>query len=114
MKEFSSYNSLGQSQFPQYYAPAPTYVPAGLPNNDGHGANVGVAGYPAIKTEGSASAGLPSTTGTTSTCHHLGLLAPIHYVCSHQDTVSSHVSASCMDPTTQCSNTYVHLLLVRE
>ncbi|XP_062342422.1 eyes absent homolog 3 isoform X2 [Osmerus eperlanus] len=61
-QEFSSYNSLGQSQFPQYYAPAPTYVPAGLPNNDGHGANVGVAGYPAIKTEGSASAGLPSTT----------------------------------------------------
>ena len=79
MKEFSSYNSLGQSQFPQYYAPAPTYVPAGLPNNDGHGANVGVAGYPAIKTEGSASAGLPSTTGTASTCHHLDLLTSTHH-----------------------------------
>ncbi|XP_045550788.1 eyes absent homolog 3 isoform X8 [Salmo salar] len=61
-QEFSSYNSLGQAQFPQYYAPPPSYVLAGQPNSEGNGSSVGVAGYPAIKTEGSASAGLPSTT----------------------------------------------------
>ncbi|XP_038827498.1 eyes absent homolog 3-like isoform X4 [Salvelinus namaycush] len=61
-QEFSSYNSLGQAQFPQYYAPPPSYLLAGQPNSEGNGSSVGVAGYPAIKTEGSASAGLPSTT----------------------------------------------------
>ncbi|XP_029590870.1 eyes absent homolog 3 isoform X3 [Salmo trutta] len=61
-QEFSCYNSLGQAQFPQYYAPPPSYVLAGQPNSEGNGSSVGVAGYPAIKTEGSASAGLPSTT----------------------------------------------------
>ncbi|XP_020355775.1 eyes absent homolog 3-like isoform X3 [Oncorhynchus kisutch] len=61
-QEFSSYNSLGQAQFPQYYAPPPSYLLAGQPNSEGNGSGVGVAGYPAIKTEGSASAGLPSTT----------------------------------------------------
>uniref|UniRef100_A0A4W5Q2C0 Eyes absent homolog n=1 Tax=Hucho hucho TaxID=62062 RepID=A0A4W5Q2C0_9TELE len=61
-QDFSSYNSLGQAQFPQYYAPPPSYVLAGQPNSEGNGSIVGVAGYPAIKTEGSASAGLPSTT----------------------------------------------------
>lgn len=69
-QEFSSYTSLGQNQFTQYYAPPPSYVTAGLPNSDGHSANVGVAGYPAIKTEGSASAGLPST---TDACPHENL-----------------------------------------
>ncbi|XP_055749762.1 eyes absent homolog 3-like isoform X4 [Salvelinus fontinalis] len=61
-QEFGSYNSLGQGQFPQYYAPPPSYLLAGQPNSEGNGSSVGVAGYPAIKTEGSASAGLPSTT----------------------------------------------------
>ncbi|XP_070777452.1 eyes absent homolog 3 [Enoplosus armatus] len=56
-QEFSSYNSLGQSQFSQYYALPPSYVPAGLPNSDDHGA--GVAGYSAVKSEQAASAGLP-------------------------------------------------------
>ncbi|KAJ7991896.1 hypothetical protein DPEC_G00288610 [Dallia pectoralis] len=59
-QEFSGYNSLGQ--LPQYYTPHPSYVPAGLPNSTENGSVVGVAGYPAIKTEGIASAGLPSTT----------------------------------------------------
>uniref|UniRef100_A0A3P8YMC6 Eyes absent homolog n=1 Tax=Esox lucius TaxID=8010 RepID=A0A3P8YMC6_ESOLU len=59
-QEFTGYNSLGQ--LPQYYTPHPSYAPAGLPSSDENGSVVGVAGYPAIKTEGIASAGLPSTT----------------------------------------------------
>uniref|UniRef100_A0A8C4E252 Eyes absent homolog n=1 Tax=Dicentrarchus labrax TaxID=13489 RepID=A0A8C4E252_DICLA len=58
-QEFSSYNSLGQSQFSQYYSLPPSYVPAGLPSSDDHSAGVGVAGYSAVKSEQAASAGLP-------------------------------------------------------
>ncbi|XP_051527821.1 eyes absent homolog 3 isoform X3 [Myxocyprinus asiaticus] len=61
-QEFPSYNSLGQSQFSQYYVPPPSYLPAGLPSSDRDGAGVVAPGYPAIKTEGSASADLPNTT----------------------------------------------------
>uniref|UniRef100_A0A672Z535 Eyes absent homolog n=1 Tax=Sphaeramia orbicularis TaxID=375764 RepID=A0A672Z535_9TELE len=57
--EFSSYNSLGQSQFSQYYNMPPSYVPAGLPSSEDHGASVGVAGYSAVKSEEAAPAGLP-------------------------------------------------------
>ena len=72
LQEFSSYNvnSLGQTQFPQYYAPPLSYLPAGLPNSEENGSSMGVAGYPAIKTEGSALAGLPSTTGTSAVPHN--------------------------------------------
>ncbi|XP_069372890.1 eyes absent homolog 3 isoform X3 [Paralichthys olivaceus] len=56
-QEFSSYNSLGQSQFSQYYTLPPSYVPAGLASSDEQGA--GVAGYSAVKSEEAASAGLP-------------------------------------------------------
>uniref|UniRef100_A0A8D0CR66 Eyes absent homolog n=1 Tax=Sander lucioperca TaxID=283035 RepID=A0A8D0CR66_SANLU len=59
IKEIFSYNSLGQGQFSQYYALPPSYVPAGLPSSDDHGAGVGVAGYSAVKSEQAASAGLP-------------------------------------------------------
>uniref|UniRef100_A0A672Z6D1 Eyes absent homolog n=1 Tax=Sphaeramia orbicularis TaxID=375764 RepID=A0A672Z6D1_9TELE len=45
------YNSLGQSQFSQYYNMPPSYVPAGLPSSEDHGASVGVAGYSAVKSE---------------------------------------------------------------
>uniref|UniRef100_A0AAZ1XF32 Eyes absent homolog n=1 Tax=Oreochromis aureus TaxID=47969 RepID=A0AAZ1XF32_OREAU len=58
-QDFSSYNSLGQSQFSQYYTLPPSYVPAGLPNSDEHGGGAGVAGYSAVKSEEAASAGLP-------------------------------------------------------
>ncbi|XP_058609909.1 eyes absent homolog 3 isoform X3 [Onychostoma macrolepis] len=61
-QEFSSYNSLGQSQFSQYYVPPPSYLSAGLPSSDRDGAGVVAPEYPAIKTEGSASANLPNTT----------------------------------------------------
>ncbi|XP_052389455.1 eyes absent homolog 3-like isoform X2 [Carassius gibelio] len=61
-QEFSGYNSLGPSQFSQYYAPPPSYLSAGLPSSDRDGAGVVAPGYPAIKTEGSASANLPDTT----------------------------------------------------
>uniref|UniRef100_A0A671N8V5 Eyes absent homolog n=1 Tax=Sinocyclocheilus anshuiensis TaxID=1608454 RepID=A0A671N8V5_9TELE len=63
LSEFSSYNSLGQSQFSQYYVPPPSYLSAGLPSSDREGAGVVAPEYPAIKTEGSASANLPNTTG---------------------------------------------------
>ncbi|XP_068189904.1 eyes absent homolog 3 isoform X2 [Antennarius striatus] len=56
-QEFSSYNSLGQSQFSQYYTLPPSYVPAGLSSSDDHG--TGVAEYSAVKSEQAASAGLP-------------------------------------------------------
>ncbi|KAM6903231.1 protein phosphatase EYA3 isoform 1-T3 [Lycodopsis pacificus] len=58
-QEFSGYNSLGQNQFPQYYALPPSYVPAGLPSSDDHGPAAGAAGYSAVKSEEAASAGLP-------------------------------------------------------
>uniref|UniRef100_A0A671MZ79 Eyes absent homolog n=1 Tax=Sinocyclocheilus anshuiensis TaxID=1608454 RepID=A0A671MZ79_9TELE len=64
-QEFSSYNSLGQSQFSQYYVPPPSYLSAELPSSDRDGAGVVAPGYPAIKTEGSASANLPDITGVT-------------------------------------------------
>uniref|UniRef100_A0A672KTB1 Eyes absent homolog n=1 Tax=Sinocyclocheilus grahami TaxID=75366 RepID=A0A672KTB1_SINGR len=64
-QEFSSYNSLGQSQFSQYYVPPPSYLSAGLPSSDRDGAGVVAPEYPAIKTEGSASANLPNTTDAT-------------------------------------------------
>ncbi|XP_010789428.1 eyes absent homolog 3-like, partial [Notothenia coriiceps] len=57
--EFSSYTSLGQSQFSQYYALPPSYTPAGLPSSEDPGAALGAAGYSAIKSEQAASAGLP-------------------------------------------------------
>lgn len=59
LQDFSSYNSLGQSQFSQYYTLPPSYVPAGLPNSDDHSGGAGVAGYSAVKSEEAASAGLP-------------------------------------------------------
>uniref|UniRef100_A0A672HGL6 Eyes absent homolog n=1 Tax=Salarias fasciatus TaxID=181472 RepID=A0A672HGL6_SALFA len=58
----TSFNSLGQTQFSQYYALPPSYVPAGLPAADEHGASaggVGATGYSAVKSEEAASAGLP-------------------------------------------------------
>lgn len=61
-QEFTSYNSVGQNQFSQYYVPPPSYMSAGLPSTDREGAGVVAPGYPAIKTEGSASANLPNTT----------------------------------------------------
>ncbi|XP_065149965.1 eyes absent homolog 3 isoform X3 [Paramisgurnus dabryanus] len=61
-QEFTNYNSLGQSQFSQYYVPPSSYLSAGLPSSDRDGAGVVAPGYPAIKTEGSASADLPNTT----------------------------------------------------
>lgn len=59
LQEFNSYNSLGQSQFSQYYTLPSSYVPAGLPSSDEHGTGVGVAEYSAEKSEQAASAGLP-------------------------------------------------------
>uniref|UniRef100_A0A1A8BKA3 Eyes absent homolog n=1 Tax=Nothobranchius kadleci TaxID=1051664 RepID=A0A1A8BKA3_NOTKA len=56
-QEFSSYSSLGQSPFSQFYTLPPSYAPAGLPSSDEPGA--GVAGYSAVKSEEAASAGLP-------------------------------------------------------
>uniref|UniRef100_A0A8B9KQ24 Eyes absent homolog n=1 Tax=Astyanax mexicanus TaxID=7994 RepID=A0A8B9KQ24_ASTMX len=62
--DFTSYNSLGQNQFPQYYAPPANYLPAAPPSSEGDGAGVVVQNYTPIKTEDSVTAGLPSTTGS--------------------------------------------------
>ncbi|KAI4871782.1 hypothetical protein NFI96_014714 [Prochilodus magdalenae] len=64
-QEFSSYNSLGQNQFPQYYAPPPSYLPAASPSSEGDGAGVVGPNYTGVKSEDSTSAGLPSTTATS-------------------------------------------------
>ncbi|XP_034560466.1 eyes absent homolog 3 isoform X1 [Notolabrus celidotus] len=58
-QEFSGYNSLGQTQFSQYYTLPPSYVPAGLPSSEEQGAGVEATGYSAVKSEQAASAGLP-------------------------------------------------------
>uniref|UniRef100_A0A8C5HSR2 Eyes absent homolog n=1 Tax=Gouania willdenowi TaxID=441366 RepID=A0A8C5HSR2_GOUWI len=55
--EFTSFNSLGQTQFSQYYALPTSYMPAALPSADEH--STGVAGYSASKSEEAAPAGLP-------------------------------------------------------
>lgn len=60
LQEFSSYNSLGQNQFSQYYsALPPSYVPAGLPSSEDHGTGLGGPEYSAVKSEQAAPAGLP-------------------------------------------------------
>ncbi|KAG9279574.1 hypothetical protein AMEX_G5109 [Astyanax mexicanus] len=64
-QDFTSYNSLGQNQFPQYYAPPANYLPAAPPSSEGDGAGVVVQNYTPIKTEDSVTAGLPSTTVTS-------------------------------------------------
>ncbi|XP_017538076.1 eyes absent homolog 3 isoform X3 [Pygocentrus nattereri] len=60
-QDFSSYNSLGQNQFPQYYSPPPSYLSAAPPSSEEDGAGEVDPNYTAVKTENSASAGLPST-----------------------------------------------------
>lgn len=57
-QDFSSYSSLGQTQFSQYYNLPPSYVPAALPSTEDHSA-AGVGGYSDVKSEEAASAGLP-------------------------------------------------------
>ncbi|XP_007254801.3 eyes absent homolog 3 isoform X3 [Astyanax mexicanus] len=64
-QDFTSYNSLGHNQFPQYYAPPANYLPAAPPSSEGDGAGVVVQNYTPIKTEDSVTAGLPSTTVTS-------------------------------------------------
>ncbi|XP_076864292.1 protein phosphatase EYA3 isoform X2 [Brachyhypopomus gauderio] len=63
-QDFSSYNSLGQAQFPQYYAPPLSYPPAAPPSEEG-GAGVVAPPYSPVKTEGSAPEAPPSTTATS-------------------------------------------------
>ncbi|XP_062385286.1 eyes absent homolog 3 isoform X2 [Sardina pilchardus] len=62
-QEFTSYNSLNQIQFPQYYVPPTSYLPSGLPNADRDASGVvAAAAYPGVKDENAVPAGLPSTT----------------------------------------------------
>ncbi|XP_038155248.1 eyes absent homolog 3 isoform X3 [Cyprinodon tularosa] len=58
-QDFSSYSSLGQAQFSQYYQLPTSYTPAGLTSADEHGTGAGVGGFSAVKSEEAASAGLP-------------------------------------------------------
>ncbi|XP_060760563.1 eyes absent homolog 3 isoform X2 [Neoarius graeffei] len=61
-QDFSSYNSLGQNQFSQYYVPPNSYLPPAPPSSQEDGENVSVPPYTPVKTETSASTGLPSST----------------------------------------------------
>ncbi|KAL2080467.1 hypothetical protein ACEWY4_024260 [Coilia grayii] len=64
-QEFTTYNSLNQNQFSQYYVPPSNYLPAGLPSTDGDTSGVVAAAYPGAKGEDAVPAvpaGLPSTT----------------------------------------------------
>ncbi|XP_017162877.1 protein phosphatase EYA3 [Poecilia reticulata] len=60
-QEFSSYSSLGQNQFSQYYHLPPNYTSATPPSADEHGSGTGAGavGYSAVKSEEAASAGPP-------------------------------------------------------
>ncbi|KAG7325871.1 hypothetical protein KOW79_010796 [Hemibagrus wyckioides] len=64
-QDFSSYNSLGQNQFSQYYVPPNSYLPPAPPSSDADGDNVSVPPYTPVKTETSASTGLPSSTAAS-------------------------------------------------
>ncbi|KAF4080639.1 hypothetical protein AMELA_G00173680 [Ameiurus melas] len=64
-QEFSSYNSLGQNQFPQYYVPPNSYLPPAPPSSEADGDDVSVPPYTPVKTETSASTGLPSSTAAS-------------------------------------------------
>ncbi|KAJ8378995.1 hypothetical protein AAFF_G00232240 [Aldrovandia affinis] len=60
-----NYSSLGQSQFPQFYAPS-SYTTTGLTITSAEGDGVSVTGYPAPKTEGTTTAGLPSAADSST------------------------------------------------
>uniref|UniRef100_A0A3P9NYB3 Eyes absent homolog n=1 Tax=Poecilia reticulata TaxID=8081 RepID=A0A3P9NYB3_POERE len=63
---FSSYSSLGQNQFSQYYHLPPNYTSATPPSADEHGSGTGAGavGYSAVKSEEAASAGPPIGAGS--------------------------------------------------
>ncbi|KAF7660035.1 hypothetical protein LDENG_00289390 [Lucifuga dentata] len=75
-QEFGGYNSVGQSQFSQYYALPPSYVPAGLPSTDEHAATVGVGGYSAVKSEDTPPATLPTRDASPQESLPAGVAVP--------------------------------------
>ncbi|MBN3301925.1 EYA3 protein, partial [Amia calva] len=64
-QEYPSYSSLGQGQYPQYYA-APNYMAAGMPNSSAVTEGLGTAGYPSVKPEDPVDAGLPNATDSSA------------------------------------------------
>ncbi|KAF5892416.1 eyes absent 3 isoform X1, partial [Clarias magur] len=64
-QDFSSYNSLGQNQFSQYYVPPNSYLSPAPPSSETDGDNVSAPPYTPIKTENNASTGLPCSTAAT-------------------------------------------------
>uniref|UniRef100_A0A3B3VSC8 Eyes absent homolog n=1 Tax=Poecilia latipinna TaxID=48699 RepID=A0A3B3VSC8_9TELE len=66
LQEFSSYSSLGQNQFSQYYHLPPNYTSSTPPSADEHGSGTGAGavGYSAVKSEEAASAGPPTGAGS--------------------------------------------------
>ncbi|KAM9435011.1 protein phosphatase EYA3 isoform 2-T2 [Clarias gariepinus] len=64
-QDFSSYNSLGQNQFPQYYVPPNSYLSPAPSNNETDGDNVSSPPYTIVKIEDSAPTGLPCSTAAT-------------------------------------------------
>ncbi|XP_062865625.1 eyes absent homolog 3 isoform X3 [Trichomycterus rosablanca] len=64
-QDFSSYNSLGQNQFSQYYPSPHSYLPPAPPSIDGDAGNAATPPYQALKSEDGASTGVPSTTAAS-------------------------------------------------
>ncbi|KAI5087400.1 eyes absent-like 3 isoform X2 [Silurus meridionalis] len=64
-QDFTSYNSLGQNQFSQYYVPPNSYLPPAPPSSEEDGEAVAVPPYTPVKNETSASTGLPSSTAAS-------------------------------------------------
>ncbi|XP_046699831.1 eyes absent homolog 3 isoform X2 [Silurus meridionalis] len=64
-QDFTSYNSLGQNQFSQYYVPPNSYLPPAPPSSEEDGDAVAVPPYTPVKNETSASTGLPSSTAAS-------------------------------------------------
>ncbi|XP_062865620.1 eyes absent homolog 3 isoform X2 [Trichomycterus rosablanca] len=68
-QDFSSYNSLGQNQFSQYYPSPHSYLPPAPPSIDGDAGNAATPPYQALKSEDGASTGVPSTTASPASAN---------------------------------------------
>ncbi|KAK1805359.1 hypothetical protein P4O66_019193 [Electrophorus voltai] len=96
-QDFSGYNSLGQTQFPQYYVPSPSYTPVAPPSSEEGGASVGVPSYAPVKTEGSAPEAPPSIAVTSPGSVTGGTLppdaAPHTTAQEHEDPTPRHAQS---------------------
>lgn len=92
LQDFSSYNSLGQNQFPQYYVPPNSYLSPAPPSNETDGDNVSSPPYTIVKIEDSAPTGLPCSTGTSHRSQLVIVLHNVVVVC----TVCVYINCVCV------------------